>query len=81
MSGDGNLWTCRRIIAKHVSLLIVQLVPQSNLVPSHKVIRRAATDYDSIRDSISAVSVSKTAVSSFLDYLRCCINSFSLFLS
>jgi hypothetical protein len=57
---------CRRMIAKHVSLLIVQDVPESNLVTSHKVIGRAAIDYDPIRDSISAVSVSKTAVSSFL---------------
>jgi hypothetical protein len=28
------------------------------LVTSHKVIRRAATDYDPVRDSISAISVS-----------------------
>jgi hypothetical protein len=32
--------------------------PESNLVTSHKVIGRAATDYDPVRDSISAVSVS-----------------------
>jgi hypothetical protein len=67
---------CRRIIAKHMSLIIVQDVPESNLVTSHKVIGRAATDYDPVRDSISAVSVSKTAVSSFLCYLRCCYEEF-----
>jgi hypothetical protein len=37
---------CWRIIAKRVSLLIVQDVPESNLATSHKVVGRAATDYD-----------------------------------
>ena len=44
----------------------MQDVPESNLLTSHKVIGRAAADYEPVKDSISAVSVSKTAVSSFL---------------